>query len=81
MPIRKFRRVAEMSAPSWREPGDPELWRAVAAVWSFAARAFPRRFPAGVHRHATIEDAKSLRDAWEAADFRRLWARRGVGPD
>jgi hypothetical protein len=70
-----------MKAPAWREPGDPALFRAIAGCWELAARAFPRRFPPGVYKHRSVEDAKALRQAWEDADFRRLWAGRAAPPD
>ncbi len=76
MSVRKFRDVSEME-DTWRKPGDPELFRAIAGTWDFAARAFPRHFPPGVYRHRTIEEAKALRDKWEEADFRALHDGRG----
>ncbi|HXO19572.1 MAG TPA: hypothetical protein VOA87_06560 [Thermoanaerobaculia bacterium] len=80
MPVKKFRDLQEMEDSLWREPGDPELWRAISAVWSFAARTCPRHFPPGVHRYRTIEDAERQRDLWEEADFQALWQRRGIDP-
>jgi hypothetical protein len=76
MPVRKFRDVSEMEDTLWREPGDPELFRAIASVWDFAARTCPRRFPPGVYRHRSIEEAKALREKWEEADFQALHASR-----
>ena len=81
MPVRKFRDVSEMEGATWRTPGDPELFRAIAEVWSFAARTVPRYFPPGVYKHRSIEEAEALRAKWEEADFRRLWERRGVRPE
>ena len=83
MPVRKFRSLEEMQAMEdslWREPG-PELWRAIASVWRFAERTCPKRFPPGVYRHRSIEDAQRLREVWEEANFRALWGRRGVKPE
>ena len=74
MPIRKFRSVEEMDAP-WREPGTPALWRAIAAVWAFGARTVGHRFPPGVHKHRSIEDAERLREKWDEANFARYHAR------
>jgi hypothetical protein len=39
------------------------------------------RFPPGVYRHRSIEEAQRLRDRWEEADFRALWDRRGIAPE
>jgi hypothetical protein len=80
MPVRKFRDVSEMEDTLWRKPGDPELFRAIASVWDFAARTCPRHFPPGVYRHRSIEEAEALRESWEEADFQALHAsRRGQG--
>lgn len=80
MPVRKVRSLQEMEDSLWREPG-PELWRAIDSVWRFAARTFPRKFPPGVYRYRSIEEAKAQREIWEEADFRALWGRRGIRPE
>jgi hypothetical protein len=80
MPVRKVRDLQEMEDSLWREPG-PDLWRAISAVWSFAARTCPRHFPPGVYRHRSLEDAERQRDLWEDADFHELWRRRGIKPE
>jgi hypothetical protein len=56
MPVRKFRSVEEMSQPVWREPGDPELYRAIKAVWEFGQRTSGKRFQPGVRRFRSIEE-------------------------
>jgi len=81
MPIRKFRSVEEMEGNVWYEPGSPELFRAIRSLWSFSARVFPRRFPPGVYKHRSIEDAQRQREIWEEANFRALWESRGVKPE
>jgi hypothetical protein len=79
MPVRKFRDVSEMEDTLWRKPGDPDLHRAIAGVWDFAARVFPRHFPPGVYRHRSIEEAKALREQWETADFEAFHQNRKAG--
>jgi len=79
MPVRKFRDVSEMEDTLWREPRDPDLHRAIAAVWDFAARVLPRHFPPGVYRHRSIEEAKALREEWEIADFQAFHSNRKRG--
>jgi len=81
MPIRKFRSVEEMEGTVRYEPGSPELFRAIRALWEFSARTFPRRFPPGVYRHRSIEDAQRQREICEKADFQALWESRGVKPE
>jgi len=80
MPVRKFRSLEAMEDSLWREPGDPGLWRAIDRVWRFAAETFPRRFPPGVYRHHSIEEAKQQREVWEEESFRAFWERRRVKP-
>lgn len=67
MPIKKFRDVSEMT-DTWLEPGSPELARAIANVWDVARRLCPLRFPPGVYKHRSIEDAEALRLQWEHAN-------------
>jgi hypothetical protein len=80
MPVKKFRSLQEMEDSLWREPGDPQLLRAIESVWSFAAQTCPRLFPPGVYKHRSIEEAKAMRDRWEEENFRALWESRGIDP-
>lgn len=66
MPIRKFRTVEALQAPEWRRPGDPALFRTMAALWEAGRRLRPRRFPAGIHRHTSIEDMQRTQERWAA---------------
>jgi hypothetical protein len=64
MHFRKFRGIEEMKAPRWREPGDPELFRAMAGLWEIARRTRRRRYPPGVHRHRSIEEMQRVQEDW-----------------
>jgi hypothetical protein len=64
MPVRKFRNVEEMSTPPWRSPGDPELVRAMSALWEIARRTSRRSYPPGVHKHASIVDMQRAQERW-----------------
>lgn len=61
MPVKKFRSVEEMNEPVWRQPGQPELYRAIRAVWDFGLRTNPARFRPGVRRFRSIEEMKATR--------------------
>jgi len=76
MPVYKYRHVGDMEDRSWREPGDPALYRAIRGTWDFARRTIRPRFPPGVYRHRSIAEAKELREAWERANFDSFRARR-----
>jgi hypothetical protein len=62
MPVYKYRSIEEMDARSWRHPGDPELYRAIAFVWDLARRTNPRRFSPGVYRYRSIDDMNRADD-------------------
>lgn len=62
MPIKKIRHLQEKEDSLWYEPGAPEIWRAIEAVWKFAEQTCPQRFPPGVYKHRTIEDAQRQLD-------------------
>ena len=68
MPVRKFRSVEEMETP-WREPGDPALYRAIARVWDFGQRSGHRRFPAGLHRHHSLDEMNAATERWSDDNF------------
>jgi hypothetical protein len=86
MPIRRFRSVEEMNRPNWRQPGSPELYRAIERVWSFGRRTSRIRFSPGVYRYRSIEEMNdsdvrmSMKRAevrewlgrWEAVEERSL---------
>jgi hypothetical protein len=75
MPVRKYRDVSEMEGNTWREPGDPQLFRAMRATWDFAARTVRPSFPPGVYKHRSIEEADATRESWEQANFQAFQAR------
>ena len=76
MPVKKFRDVSEMEGNTWLEPGDPKLFEAIRAVWDLAQRTIQPRFPPGVYRHRSIEEADALRQEWDRANFEAFHARR-----
>ena len=81
MPVRKYRSVEEMDGNTWREPGDPALFRAIKATWEFAERTLQPRFPPGVYKHRSIEEADKVREAWGKANFKAYRARLRVEPE
>ena len=80
MPVRKFRSLQEMEDSLWRGSGVP-LWEAIARVWRFAERVTAYRFPPGIYKHLSIEQAQQLRDKWEEANFRAFWGEEECGED
>ncbi len=76
MPVYKYRGVEEVEDGAWREPGDPGLFRAIRATWELARRTTQPTFPPGVYKHASIEKAEELREAWGQTNFEAFHARR-----
>ncbi len=70
MPVRKFRSIEEMDAATSRSALDPGNLRLAMSLTATAYRLRPWRFPPGVHKHHSIEEANRLREQWsrEAAD-------------
>lgn len=64
MPVRKFRSVEAMEPAPWRQPGDPALFRAIAAVWDFGDQTLPRHFPPGVFRYRSVDEMKRAEGDW-----------------
>lgn len=76
MPVQRYRSVAEMEQPLWRRPGDPELYRAIAALWRSGQRTTAPSFPPGVHKHPSIESLNDQTERWAVTNFRAFHARR-----
>ena len=45
-----------MDADTWRNPGDPALYRAIAFTWELARRTNPRHFSPGIHKYRDITE-------------------------
>ena len=65
MPVKKYRSIEDMPDETWRAPGDPGLYRALAELWATSRRLRPRRFPPGVFRHRSMEGMNQQRDQWD----------------
>ncbi len=68
MPVLEFRSIEEMKQRPGREPGDPSLYRSMRFVLDVGRRTRPRRFPAGVHKHRSIEALNARTERWRARD-------------
>lgn len=67
MPVSKYRSIADMPGETWRPAGDRDLSRAIARLWATSRRLRPRRFPPGVEKFRTIDEANQ-----QAEKLRRL---------
>jgi hypothetical protein len=64
MPVRKFRSIEDMDAPPPYRSGDPALFTAMRGLWEIGARTSRRRYPPGVHKHASLEEMSRVQEAW-----------------
>jgi len=67
MPVRKYRSIYEMPDETWREPGDPLLYRAIREVWDFGRRTSGRRYRPGVYRFRSIDEMDVAQGDWDRA--------------
>ena len=65
MPLRKYRSIEEMETPPWRDPLDPRNLRLACDLSELATRLRPRRFPPGLYRYRSVEQASLRREQWE----------------
>lgn len=75
MPVRKFKSVEDMPEWTWFEPGDPRLLATLRELERFARATVDPRFPPGVYKHRSIEDAERLCQQWADDNFARYRAR------
>jgi hypothetical protein len=71
MPVHKYRSIYEMPDETWRQPGDPALYRAIRQVWAFGQRTSVRRYRPGVYRFRSIDDMSAAQGEWERAAAQR----------
>lgn len=74
MGVRKFRSVEDMPPPAPRSPLDPDNLREAFALMELARRLSRFSFVPGVRKFRSVEEAGAHRNAWEAAEARKLRA-------
>jgi hypothetical protein len=70
MPLRKYRSIEEMPKPPRGRPFDPGNLAHALSLSELCYRLRPWRFPRGVHKHRSIEQANLQRKEWEVAAVR-----------
>lgn len=69
MPVKKFRDISDMDEVAY-EPGSGRLFEVIRHVWGLSDLICPLKFPSGVFKHRSIEEAEAERERWEDANFR-----------
>ena len=66
MPFKKLKSLEHAEEQCWLDPDDPLLPRRITAVWQLAHRLSSRRFPPGVRRYRSIDEANRQVEVWES---------------
>ena len=76
MPVFKYKTFEEADKALWTFHPDAEYYRQVAALWRFANKLSPIKYPQGVFKFSSIEEANKHRDEFESAYAKRKQAER-----
>lgn len=84
MPFKKFRSVEEMDAAArrdlWCEQPDAACFERIGRLWERSARLSPRKFPKGVVKYRSLEEAEADRERLITEHVRRLREERARNP-
>lgn len=72
MPIYKYRTFEEAEKALWNFNPDEAYFKRVAELWDFADKLCPIRYPQGVFKFKSIEEANKQRAEWELTHARKL---------
>ena len=72
MPVYKFKTFEEAEDALWNFHPDERYFERVKELWNFADRLCPIRYPRGIFKFRTIEEANAHRDAVELAHAKEL---------
>lgn len=77
MPVQKFRTFEDAERALWTLPFGAEGPQRIRRLWHRAAVLSNRRYPTGVRKYLTLEDAEADRERWLAEPGRE--GRQGCG--
>jgi hypothetical protein len=76
MPIYKYKSFEEAERALWNFHPDAAYYQKVAKLWNFANQLRPIKYPRGIFKFRTIEEANRQRDEWELQFAKDLQRRR-----
>lgn len=76
MPIYKYKSFEEAEKALWNIKPDANYFERVSELWEFADKLNPIKYPQGIFKFKTIEQANQHRDAIEIAHARKLQMKR-----
>lgn len=80
MPVQKFRSVVDMPRVPWPEKLDDAFLDRVGRLWARSALISPRKYPKGVRKYRSIEEAQADRERWLTENIERLREERKTQP-
>lgn len=72
MPVYKYKTFEEAERALWNFHPDEAYFKQVADLWEFANALNPIRYPCGIFKFKTIEEANKHRDDIELAHAKNL---------
>jgi hypothetical protein len=75
MSVEKFETLEEAKKALWSFRPDETYFRQLFVLWEFANRLSPLKYPRGILKFKTIEEANEHRLAWELEHGRKSIAR------
>lgn len=76
MPVYKYKTFEAAKKALWNFFPDEAYFKRVAELWKFADQLSPIRYPHGVFKFKSIEDANRQRNEWELAHAKKLQSER-----
>lgn len=76
MPIYKYKSFEQTERALWNFQPDAAYYKKVVALWAFANRLRPIKYPRGIFKFRTIEEANRHRDEFESEFAKELQRRR-----
>lgn len=82
MPVARFHSVEEMDASRsdlWCDKPDAAYFKRLGELWDLSSHINPRKWPRGVFKFRSIEEAQAARERLLSEHIRGLWRNRVKG--
>lgn len=76
MPVYKYKTFEDAEKALWNFSPDEAYFKKVAELWEFANKLSSFRYPKGVFKFRTIEEANKHREEWELTFAKKLQSKR-----
>jgi hypothetical protein len=81
MPVYKYKTFEQAERALWNFHPDAAYYKQVAELWAFAKKLCPIKYPRGVFKFRTIEEANRHRDEIELEFAKELQRRRSAAKE